>query len=107
MDIRTDMLSHRHNGALDHDSNNVVSPRDAAILSVLMGLPNTARPEDMFLIWYFSLPESANVAAAARIEVGRLDSIANACEKTTRLRALFVQASMPALPRQGRRRLRH
>jgi hypothetical protein len=80
-----------------------------------MSTPNTKdiahrhrRSEDMLLAWFFSLPESADVAEAARIEIARIDKSALPCEQVARLRTLLVQASYPQpLMSRSRRRQRH
>jgi hypothetical protein len=66
------------------------------------------RSEDMFLAWFFSLPESTDVAEAARIEIARIDKSALPCEQVARLRTMLVQASYPQPPvSRSRRRQRH
>lgn len=64
--------------------------------------------EDMFLAWFFNLPDNANVADAARIEIARIDDAASPCAQVARLRSLLHQATLnqPAAPRH-RRRQRH
>lgn len=64
--------------------------------------------EDMFLAWFFNLPENANVADAARIEIARIDGAASPCAQVARLRSLLHQATLnqPVAPRH-RRRQRH
>ncbi|MDB5523059.1 MAG: hypothetical protein JWM58_822 [Rhizobium sp.] len=64
--------------------------------------------EEMFLIWFFGLPDEANVADAARVEIARIDNEASSCEHILRLRGLLIQATLnqPAGPRT-RKRQRH
>ena len=70
--------------------------------------PRHRRSEDMFLAWFFGLPEDTDVAAAARIEIDRIDRSALHCEQTARLRTMLVQASHPQPPMsRSRRRQRH
>jgi len=66
------------------------------------------RSEDMFLAWVMQLPHAADIAAAARIEIARLDAINSDSETIARLRSLLVQASASrfAMPR-GRSRSKH
>jgi len=68
--------------------------------------PVYRRSEDMFLAWFFGLPDSANVAEAARVEIARIDAIALPCEQVSRLRNMLVQASYqpPPMSRSLRRR---
>ena len=66
------------------------------------------RSEDMFLAWLFGLPDSANVAEAARIEIARIDRSTLPCEQVSRLRTMLVQASYQSpLVSRRRRRQRH
>lgn len=66
------------------------------------------RSEDIFLAWFFSLPESTDVAAAARVEIARIDEAPLRTEQMSRLRTMLVQASCPQPPMfRGRRRQRH
>lgn len=46
-------------------------------------------PEDVFLVWLLGLPEGADPAEAARVEIARIDAAGLAQEKLRRLRALF------------------
>ena len=70
--------------------------------------PRHRRSEDMFLAWFFSLPDDADVAAAARIEIARIDKSALPCEQVARLRTMLVQASYHQPPMsRSRRRQRH
>ena len=70
--------------------------------------PRRRRSEDMFLAWFFNLPENTDVAAAARIEIARIDKSALLCEQVSRLRTMLVQASyQPPLMSRSRRRQRH
>lgn len=70
--------------------------------------PRHRRSEDMFLAWFFGLPENTDVAEAARIEIARIDKSALPCEQTARLRTMLVQASFPQpLMSRSRRRQRH
>jgi hypothetical protein len=64
--------------------------------------------EDMFLAWFFNLPDSANVADAARSEIARIDRAASPSGEVARFRSLLHQATLnqPAASRQ-RRRQRH
>lgn len=64
--------------------------------------------EDMFLAWFLKLPDSANVADAARIEIARIDRAASPSDEVARLRSLLYQATLnqPVASRQ-RRRQRH
>lgn len=64
--------------------------------------------EDIFLAWFFSLPDSTDVAAAARVEISRIDEAALRSEHMARLRAMLVQASCPQpFMSRDRRRQRH
>jgi hypothetical protein len=66
------------------------------------------RSEDMFLAWFFGLPDGADVAEAARIEIARIDKSALPCEQVSRLRTMLVQASYQSPPMsRSRRRQRH
>ncbi|MDB5556372.1 MAG: hypothetical protein JWL86_6356 [Rhizobium sp.] len=66
------------------------------------------RSEDMFLAWFFSLPESTDVAEAARVAIARIDKSALPCEQVARLRTMLVQASYPQpATSRSRRRQRH
>lgn len=49
-------------------------------------------PEDVFLAWLLSLPDDADVAAAARLEIARLDRKAPLSAGPLRLRQLMEQA---------------
>lgn len=51
-------------------------------------------PEDVFLVWLLGLPEGADPAAAARIEIARIDAAGLAQEKLRRLRALFCALAL-------------
>jgi ferredoxin-NADP reductase len=64
--------------------------------------------EEMFLAWFLNLPDDANVAETARIEIARIDGAAAPCAQVVRLRSLLYQATLnqPAAPRH-RRRQRH
>lgn len=70
------------------------------------GLSGT--PEDMFLAWLFGLPDQADVAHAAHVEIARIDDRASSSDEALRLRALLHQATLnqPPHPR-GRMRRRH
>lgn len=46
-------------------------------------------PEDVFLVWLLGLPEGADPAEAARIEIARIDAAGLADDRLHRLRALF------------------
>lgn len=60
---------------------------------------SVASPEDTFLAWILWLPEGADIAASARVEIARIDGAGNASASTLRLRALFEQAAGPlAMP---------
>ena len=70
--------------------------------------PHHRRSEDMFLAWFFGLPENTDVAEAARIEIARIDRNALPCEQVSRLRTMLVLASFPQPPMsRNRRRQRH
>src|SRR3546814_4660586 len=49
------------------------------------------RPEDVFLAWLCSLPEGADIAAAARREVARIERRAPLRPELQRLRDLFLE----------------
>lgn len=53
-------------------------------------------PEDVFLAWLMQLPFEADIAAAARHEIIRLDAIAPLSAGPRRLRELFVAAAEEA-----------
>src|SRR3546814_20121905 len=50
------------------------------------------RPEDVFLAWLCSLPEGADIAAAARRAVARIERRAPLRPELQRLRDLFLEA---------------
>jgi len=65
-------------------------------------------PEDIFLAWFLRLPHNADVAAAARAEIARLDRLDLMSETTHRLRIMLEQASLyPLHVHHGRGRLQH
>ncbi len=49
-------------------------------------------PEDVFLAWLLSLPSGADIAAAALIEIERLDRAAPLSSGPARLKSLMEQA---------------
>ncbi len=51
------------------------------------------RPEDVFLAWLVALPEDADIAAAARAQIARIDRVVPASAPLRRLRALFEEAA--------------
>lgn len=55
-----------------------------------------ASPEDVFLVWLMGLPADADVAAAARAEVARLDRAAPLRPGPARLRELMLEAAKAA-----------
>ncbi|MGE6786638.1 hypothetical protein ACQKGL_29425 [Ensifer adhaerens] len=61
-------------------------------------------PEDVFLAWLLAQPLNGDIAGHARLEIERLDQAAPLGPGPARLRALFVQAAFPILPRPDRRR---
>lgn len=68
------------------------------------GASSLPAPEDVFLVWLLGLPDDADVAAAARTEVARLDRLVALPAAAVRLRALLVQATRPMAPRRRGRR---
>lgn len=52
-----------------------------------------ASPEDVFLAWLVALPEDADIAAAARAQIARIDRVVPASAPLRRLRALFEEAA--------------
>lgn len=78
------------------------------MLDIADKMPTNRRSEDIFLAWLFGLPDSANVAEAARIEIARIDTVALPSEQVARLRTMLVQASYQSpLVSRRRRRQRH
>ena len=71
-----------------------------------LALPGCLAPEDVFLVWLLDLPDGADLAAAARSEIARIDRSTLRNAKLARLRDLFVEAacSADAPPRQNARR---
>jgi hypothetical protein len=61
--------------------------------------------ETLFLAWLFAQPQGTDIAAAARIEIGRIGQIEIAAETRDKLMGLLTQASAAPLrtSRQGRR----
>ncbi|MBN9038278.1 MAG: hypothetical protein J0H53_19625 [Rhizobiales bacterium] len=55
-------------------------------------------------MWLLGLPDDADVAAAARTELARLDRLVALPAAAVRLRALLVQATRPMAPRRRGRR---
>ena len=70
--------------------------------------PGCPAPEDVFLVWLLDLPDGADLAAAARTEIARIDRSRLRNAKVARLRDLFVEAacSADAPPRQSARKSR-
>ncbi len=52
-----------------------------------------ASPEDVFLAWLVALPDDADIAAAARVQIARIDGVALATAPLRRLRALLEEAA--------------
>jgi hypothetical protein len=52
-----------------------------------------ASPEEVFLAWLVALPESVDVAAAARKQITRLDEAVAVSPPLRRLRALLEEAA--------------
>lgn len=71
-----------------------------------LALPGCPAPEDVFLVWLLNLPDGADLAAAARSEIARIDRSRLRNAKVARLRDLFVEAacSADAPPRHKARR---
>lgn len=65
--------------------------------------PGTGTPEDMFLAWFFGLPDGANIGHAALSEIARIDSAETPCERLKSLRGLLHQATLN-MPHQSRHR---
>ena len=66
-----------------------------------------ATAEDMFLAWFLRLPHTSDVAAAARVELARLEPLAPS-DSIRRLRSMLQQVCQSsATARAGRRALRH
>ena len=77
-------------------------------MDIIRKVSEHRRSEDLFLAWFFSLPDSTDVAEAARIEIARIDRTAPPCEQVARLRTMLVQATHPQPPMsRNRRRQRH
>jgi hypothetical protein len=72
------------------------------------GAETRGTSEDLFLTWFFSLPDNASVAEAARSAIARIDGMVSPCPQILRLRSLLYQATLnqPAAARH-RRRQRH
>lgn len=68
--------------------------------------PALPRSEDLFLAWFFTLPENANVAEAAHREIARIDDAGKASGCDLQFRDLLRQATLnqPFMPRHRRRR---
>jgi len=67
-----------------------------------------ATSEDLFLAWFFGLPDHTDIADAARAEIARIDHAPSPTDQIIRLRSLLHQATLnqPAAPRH-RKRQRH
>ncbi|MQW89411.1 hypothetical protein [Sinorhizobium saheli] len=64
-------------------------------------------PEDMFLAWFFGLPDGANVGHAAQSEIARIDGIATPTGLLLSFRSLLHQATLNITHQTRRRRRRH
>jgi hypothetical protein len=58
-----------------------------------------ASPEEVFLAWLLSLPDSVDVSSAATAEIVRLDHARLRSARGKRLRQLFVAAAECAVPK--------
>nr|WP_244427730.1 FAD-binding oxidoreductase [Sinorhizobium fredii] len=67
-------------------------------------LQNLGTPEDMFLAWFFGLPDGADVGHAALSEIARIDGIAAPSVQLLSLRSLLHQATLNILQQPRRRR---
>ncbi|WP_164924461.1 hypothetical protein [Sinorhizobium fredii] len=67
-------------------------------------LQNLGTPEDMFLAWFFGLPDGVNVGRAALSEIARIDGIAAPSVQLLSLRNLLHQATLTILQQPRRRR---
>jgi hypothetical protein len=65
-----------------------------------------AAPEDMFLIWFFGLPDGVDVEGASLSEIAKIDSIATPCDRLLSLRHLLCQATLNVQRQPSRRRQR-
>ena len=71
-----------------------------------VAVPGRLAPEDVFLVWLLDLPDGADLAAAARREIARIDRSTVRTANVARLRDLFVEAacSAGAPPRRNARK---
>ncbi|WOS61979.1 hypothetical protein [Sinorhizobium fredii] len=67
-------------------------------------LQNLGTPEDMFLAWFFGLPDGADVGHAALSEIARIDGITAPSVQLLSLRSLLHQATLNILQQPRRRR---
>jgi hypothetical protein len=61
-----------------------------------------SRAEDVFLAWVLGLPDDADIALAAKVEVARLDRSAPLPPGAERLREFLVEATRFSPRRTGR-----